>query len=122
MPFVINGNSKMKAFAYFSSAAEKALARELADRLAKEIPSSLVEKKRKLLSVNKVTRQLETSFQIATDYQIKNNIGFIKRAVLANAFKWELKEKGYPDDFVEVATEGLLVAFARAKRGQASQA
>lgn len=110
------------ALAYFSMAAEKALARELAERLAKEIPSNLVEKKRKLLSVNKVTRQLETSFQIATDYQQTHSIGFIKRAALANAFKWELREKGYPDDFVDIATEGLVVAFAKAKQKPASRA
>jgi hypothetical protein len=100
----------------FSFAAEKALARELTQRLVKEVPSSLVENKRKLLSVNKVTRLLETSFQMATDFQIQHNIGLIRRAALANAFKWELKENGYPEDFVEMATEGLVVALAKAKR------
>ena len=111
----------MNALARFSFAAEKALARELAQRLVKEIPSTLVEKKRRLLSVNKVTRMLETSFQIAIDFQLEHNIGFIRRAALANAFKWELKESGYPDDFVEMATEGLVVAFAKAKRPPASR-
>lgn len=106
----------MNPFSSLAFTAEKALARELVQRLAKEIPAELVEKKRKLLSVNKVTRLLENSFQIATDYQMKHKIGFIRRAVLANTFKWELKGTGYPDDFVELATEGLVVAFAKAKQ------
>lgn len=105
----------MNAMSRFSFAAEKALARELTQRLVKEVPPGLIENKRKLLSVNKVTRLLETSFQTATDFQLENKLGFIGRAALANAFKWELKESGYPDDFVEVATEGLVVALAKAK-------
>jgi hypothetical protein len=112
----------MNALSRFSFAAEKALARELTQRLVKEVPPSLVENKRKLLSVNKVTRLLETSFQVATDFQVEHKIGFIRRAALANAFKWELKEGGYPEDFVEMATEGLVVALAKANRPAAPKA
>ena len=98
---------------YVRSTAEKALASKLAEQLAKDLPSTQVEKGRKLLSVNKVTRLLERTYQLASDYQREHRIGFIKRALLANSFKWELKTKGYPEDFVDMATEGLIVALSK---------
>ena len=100
---------------YFSHVAEKKLAKELVEKLVKELPPELMENRRKVLSVNKITRLLENSYKIAGGYQKENKIGFIKRAILANTFKWELKNKGFPDDFVDMATEGLVVALAAKK-------
>lgn len=85
----------------------------LVERLTKELPPQLIQNKRKVLSVNKVTRLLETTYLEVAEYKKTNNPGFIRRAILANKFKWALKGKGYPDDFVDVATEGLVVELSR---------
>ena len=45
-----------------------------------------------------------------------------KKARLANAFKWELKELGYSEKFVEVATEGLVVYTTTRRAGKAQEA
>lgn len=99
---------------------ETGFARELVAALSKELPAGLMETRRKALSVNKITRQLERTYQRAVAYQAEHRIGFIRRAALANAFRWELKENGFPDDFIDVATEGLVVELSKARSGGAA--
>ena len=38
------------------------------------------------------------------------------RARLANHFKWCLKTEGYAEDFVDMATEALVMELAKAAR------
>lgn len=102
-------------FGFFNQEAEKALAQKLAAQLAKNIPPKLMDQRRQVLSANKVSRLLEQVFEVAKEHQAKTSMGWVKRAVLANAFKWELKAKGYPDDFISVATEGLVVELTKKK-------
>ena len=40
-------------------------------------------------------------------------MGVVGKAKLGNSVKWALKEKGYPDKFIEVVTEGLVVYMTR---------
>jgi hypothetical protein len=103
-------------FKSLSTANEKALARQLAEGVGREIPPSVMVDRSKTLSVNKITRLLERSFEQAAAYQREHRLGFYKRAVLANSLKWELKDAGYPDDFVDIAVEGLVVALSKATR------
>jgi hypothetical protein len=100
----------------FGPSRDSDFAKQLVAQLAKELPPVLMAERRTVLSVNKVTRHLEKTMQAAADYQKQNRLGFIRRAVLVNAFRWGLKNGGYPDDFVDVATEGLVVELSR-KRG-----
>ena len=97
----------------FGFSRDTEFAKELVARLARELPSELMENRRKVLSVNKVTRQLESLYQAAATYQAQSKLGFLRRAVLANTFRWELKNGGYPEDFIDVATEGLVVELSR---------
>jgi hypothetical protein len=101
--------------------AEKTFARGLVEQLTKELPPTLMEKKRKVLSVNKVTRLLERTYQTVGEYQSKHQTGFVKRALIANTFKWELKNAGYPDDFVDMATEGLVVEISNVKKASKTE-
>lgn len=100
----------------FSTRAEKALAQSLVDKLTTSLPPDLIENKRKILSINRVTRQLEQIYDLARQHQKEYRLGFIKRAVLANTFKWALQEKGYPQDFIDLATEGLVVELTKASK------
>lgn len=108
-----NQNTVMRIFRLFSHVAEKAYAQELARRLAAEIPPKMVDQHRKLLSVNKLTRILERTYQEAAGYQNEHGLGFIKRAIFANAFRWELKSCAYSDEFITMATEGLVVKLSK---------
>lgn len=105
----------LRIFHLLNNDAEKALAKELAENLVKNLPPKLMAERRHVLSGNKISRLLEHAFDVAKDHQAKNRMGFIKRAVLANTLKWELRSRGYPHDFIEVTTEGLIVELSRKK-------
>jgi hypothetical protein len=110
----------MKLFSLFNYDAEKALASELAAHFLKNLPPNLMDQKREMFSANRVSRLLEQAFEKAKEHQEKAGSGLVKRAVLANNFKWELKNKGYPEDFIAVAIEGLIVELSRKDKKQRS--
>jgi hypothetical protein len=88
-------------------------ARELADTLAKRYPPSLDVNPEKKISANRLTKVLEDSFTRAVEFQREHKLGMFGKAKLGNEFKWQLKELGYTDKFIEVATEGLMVYITR---------
>lgn len=111
----------MDLFGLLSNDAEKALAKKLAEHLAKNIPPKLMDKGRQVLSANRVSRLLEQAFETAKDHQARTGMGFMKRAILANSFKWELQARGYPKDFINVATEGLVVELSKARQSKTAK-
>jgi hypothetical protein len=68
-----------------------------------------------------VSRLLEQAFETAKEHQAQTGMSFMKRAILANSFKWELEEKGYPKDFINVATEGLVVELSKARQSRSAK-
>lgn len=103
----------MKIFQIFDHSSEKDFATHLVQRLVKELPPSLMGIQSKVLSVNKITRLLERTYELAENFKKEKKLGFVKRAVLANHFKWTLREQKYPEDFIKMATEGLVVALSK---------
>lgn len=95
---------------FFNLDGEKALAATLAAHIEKNLPAKLMDDKRHILSANKITRILEQVTEQVKEHQKTTRPNFIKRAILVNNLKWELKSRGYPDDFVSVAVESLVVA------------
>ena len=91
---------------------DTAQACDLAHAIAAQVSVKLLRENRQALSVNKITRVLEKAFLQASSYQAPQRMGFVRRSLFANAFQWALKEKDYPQDFVVMATEGLLVAIS----------
>ena len=91
---------------------DKAQACELASTIAAQVSAKLLRENSKALSVNKITRVLEKAFLQASAYQTAQRMGFVRRSLFANAFQWALKEQAYPQAFVAMATEGLLVAIS----------
>lgn len=65
------------------------------------------------LSVNKTTRLLERLYDEAKGHFSEKKIGVVRRSVFANSFKWALTEKGYPSNFVNLATEGLVMELTK---------
>lgn len=98
-------------------------ATKLAEMVSKRYPPTLDQAKEKRVSANRITKVLEDVLNEAADYGQKNRLGVFKKARLANAFKWQLKELGYSEKFIEVATEGLVVYTTRGtgKGDQASK-
>lgn len=97
----------------FNHNAEKSLAKELSAQIVKNLSPRLMSERRQVLSANKISRLLEQTYGIAKAYQSTHKLSWIKRAVLANSFRWELKSCGYPGDFINLATEGLIVELGK---------
>lgn len=88
-------------------------AKELAGMIAKRYPPALDKSPERRVSPNRVTRVLEDALEKASGFAKERRLGVYRKAKLANSFKWELKELGYSDKFIEVATEGLVVYMTR---------
>lgn len=94
-------------------------AKQLAKELSSRYPADVEQSPQKRISVNRVTRLLEETFSQAEAFKNEHKLGWMKKAKLGNSFRWELKELGYSEKFVEVATEGLIVYLTRKESGAA---
>ena len=91
---------------------DKARAQDLVSAISTQVSATLLRDKRQTLSVNKITRVLEKTFAQARNYQAEQRMGFLRRSLFAHAFQWALKDRGYPQDFITTATQGLVFALA----------
>ena len=103
----------------FSNKELDEFAKGLAQSLAKRYPPTLEVAQAKKISINRITKVLEDVVEKAVDYNRKNPLGIYRKARLGNTFKWEMKELGYSDKFIEVATEAVIVSISRKPAGKA---
>jgi hypothetical protein len=88
-------------------------ARELAENIAKRYPPAIDQDPSKRPSVNRMTRIVEDACRQAREFQLANRLGWIGKARLGNSFRWALTEMGYRSDFVDLATEAIVVEISR---------
>lgn len=101
----------------FNYTDERAFAAELVNHISSQLtPESLSSDTAGELSVNKITRLLERIYKESEKHFQGRKMGVIRRSIFANAFKWGLTEKGYPGNFIDIATEGLVMEMAKAKK------
>jgi hypothetical protein len=103
----------MGIFDRFSSKDVDAFAKSLAVEVSKRYPPSLDRAKEKKISQNRIARVLEDAYNKAIEFRSDRNLGVYRKARLGNTFRWELTELGYSKQFVEVATEGMIVYITR---------
>jgi len=65
------------------------------------------------VSLKTLEQRVDALFATATAFRKEHKLGIYKKARLANSFRWEMKERGYEDSFIELITEKLVVALAR---------
>jgi len=102
-------------FRLFGSADSKQVASELVAQLTKYLPPDLVKERLSKLSVNRVTHQIEALYSMAEELRDQHRLGFIGKTIMANEFQWELKQLHYPDDFVDMVVEGLVLRLQKTK-------
>jgi hypothetical protein len=88
-------------------------AKLLAEELAKRYPPTMEGNNERKISPKGLSNILEAIYQKAVDFKKSKKLGLYSTARLSNTFRWELKELGYSDKFIEVATEGLVVYLTR---------
>lgn len=65
------------------------------------------------VSLKTLEPRVDALFETATAFRKEHKLGLYKKARLANTFRWEMKEQGYDDAFVEMVTEKLVVAVSK---------
>lgn len=91
-------------------------AKELAGQVAKHYPPAMESDDTKQLSPARVTKILEQTADRAATFMKDEKLGVYKKARLGNTFKWELKDLGYSDKFIDLATEAVIVYLTRRGR------
>lgn len=64
------------------------------------------------VSQKKVASVLEESLRNAVDFKKQHKLGIYKTARLGNTFRWELKELGYGEQFVEALVKDLVIRMS----------
>jgi len=81
----------------------------LASRLALLYPVSLDTQQERRISANRMANILEGLYTEAQTYRHAQKLGYLGRTRLSHAFKWKMIELGYSKEFIDMATEGLVV-------------
>lgn len=105
----------------FSRAPIDTFAKSLAEEIAKRYPPALDKEPGKRPSVNRLTRIIEDATQKVVEFQVQHRLGWYGKAKLGNAFRWELTTLGYQKDFVDVATEAVVVHLSRGREPSESK-
>jgi len=106
----------MKMFSFLRSKRSielETFARSLAEDLTKRYPPELDNTPNKHPSVNRLTRILEDTCQKAAEFQQSRQLGVYGKAKLGNSFKWALAERGYRKEFIDMATEAVIVYLSK---------
>lgn len=101
-------------FSRFSSRKAIEFGESLAIKLSRQYPPSMEQPNAPKISANRLSRILEDIYSQAQVFRKESQIGFIRRARLSHAFKWQLTELGYSKHFIDMATEGLVVYLHKA--------
>ncbi|HNG54740.1 MAG TPA: hypothetical protein PLR85_15240 [Nitrospira sp.] len=81
----------------------------LASRLALLYPASLDSQQDRKISANRLANILEGLYTEAQMYRQMHKPGYLGLTRLSHAFKWKMIELGYSKEFIDMATEGLVV-------------
>jgi hypothetical protein len=100
----------------FRKAPVAEFAKSLAGELAKRYPPTIDQQPEKRPSVNRLTRVMEDAVVKVAAFQAEHRLGWFGKAKLGNAFRWELVELGYTKEFVDLATEAVVVHSSTAKK------
>jgi hypothetical protein len=92
-------------FDWFSTSRSEAFARELAGHFLQDLRSSTGKTEAKFsVRAGKLLGRLDARVR---EFAAAEKMNVYKRAKLANAFLWTLKDGGCPEDYAQQATEWL---------------
>ena len=98
---------------FFSMRKVNEFAGSLAQDIARRYPPAIANNPTQVVSQQRLNSILEEVFIRAAEFQLENRLGWFRKAKLGNEFRWELKEMGYDEQFIDVATKGLIVYMTR---------
>jgi len=111
----------LKFFQNKSNTDIKVFATGLASKLIKRYPPQTDQQAEKRPSVNRLTRIVEETSTSAAKFSADKKLGWLGKAKLANEFRWSLSEAGYTKEFVDFATEAMVVYLNQKQASKISQ-
>jgi len=87
-------------------------ARSLVGDIAKYYPPSPDAGSQRKVSQRKVASVLEGALTKAVDFKRQRKLGIYKTARLGNTVRWELKELGYGEQFIEALVKDLVIRLS----------
>jgi hypothetical protein len=97
------------ALDWFNASEAKKFGKELAQFFIEKIPRESSGKKEKSLAKKKEV--LDKMFARIEQFKQQHKLNIYKKAQLGNAFRWELSDAGYDDEFVDDLTKMLMNLF-----------
>lgn len=101
-------------FGLFDTRKVDDFARSLAQDFARRYPPAN-EKRTDKAATSQLSVVSEAIYTRALRFHQENRLGLFRKAKLGNTFRWQLKEMGYTDGFIETVTKGMVVRLARKK-------
>lgn len=89
---------------------------QLVNELSRRYPPNMASGDGRRLSPQAVTNILESVINKAVTKSQEWNLGVVGKAKLGNNVRWALKDKGYPDKFVDTVVEAIVVYLSRGKQ------
>lgn len=106
----------MKLFERLLPKTDIELAQAIAKKIALQYPPKIEPKLQLQGGRKRLTGIVESVMTEITEYQRKHRMGWIRKARFGNEFRWQLKEIGYSDAFIDALTEGVVTHLATCLR------
>lgn len=100
-------------FRLFSPSRIQECARSLAGDIARRYPAAIANSPEPLVSQRRRSEILEMVFSQVRQFSQERRLGVLGQIRLGGALKWRLKEMGYDEEFIDVATEYLAASVTR---------
>jgi hypothetical protein len=97
----------------FSSRKFDTLVQGLGQRIGVRFPPVIANDPERAVSQNRIEEILDEIFAETLQPEREDQIGFVSKARLRNAFRRKLREIGYDERFVDFATDKLIEQLVR---------
>ncbi len=87
------------------------LAQSLVADIASRFPAEIANSPEPMVSQQRRSEILETIFLRARQFNMESRLGVLARIRLASALKWQLKEMGYDEKFIDTAMKHLVASI-----------
>ena len=92
----------------FTAGTFDALVQRVAQRITVRCPPVIANNPERTVSPERIEEILEDCIAGAVQSPSENRVGFLGRARLKSALRWELREIGYEEKFADLAAEKLV--------------
>ncbi len=97
----------------FSPSKVNAFAKIMGRRITTRCPPVIANNPEQIVSQKRIAEILEEIFSSTPQFRGETRPGILGRAKLGHAFRWELREIGYEEKFVDFAAEILIEQLTR---------